>query len=105
MNDDEDTDEDEEDDINYFKDSSDEKSGENQHNQTNEILSTGKFNLHEKRRYKINDLQQVRLSNDASQNKYLKIEQEHNPFPIAKQEHIFEEISPRSPRNPQVNLN
>ena len=30
LNDDEDTDEDEEDDINYFKDSSDEKSGENQ---------------------------------------------------------------------------
>ena len=65
MNDDEDTDEDEEDDINYFKDSSDEKPGENQHHPVNEILSAGKFNLHEKRRYKINDLQQVRLTNEA----------------------------------------
>ena len=65
MNDDEDTDEDDEDDINYFKDSSDEKSGENQQLPVNEILSTGKFNLHEKRRYKINDLQQVRLTTEC----------------------------------------
>lgn len=64
LNDEEDSDEDDEDDINYFKDSSDEKSGENQQ-QVNEIPSAGKFNLHEKRRYKINDLQQVRLTTEC----------------------------------------
>ena len=71
LNDDEDDDEDEEDDINFFKDSSDEKNEcerAGQHQPANEIINAGKFNLHENRRYKINDLQQVRITTETSQN-------------------------------------